>query len=80
MHGVNVASRVKNAAECNKEGSLKAVGVQHPEFSEAIVFVENVGVLGSEAVNREIREIALYRGVYVATNELEHAPVNFFRN
>ena len=80
MHGVNVASRVKNAAECNKEGSLKAVGVQHPEFSEAIVFVENVGVLDSEAVNGEIREIALYRGLYVPTDELEHAPVIFLRD
>jgi len=35
----------KNAAERNKEGCLKAVGVQHPEFSEAIVFVEMSAVL-----------------------------------
>jgi hypothetical protein len=80
MHRVNIPSRVKNAAERNKEGGLKAVGVQHPEFSKAIVFVENVGLLGSEAVNGEICKIALYRGLYVATDDLEHAPVIFFLN
>jgi hypothetical protein len=80
MHRVNIAMRVKNAAEPNKKGGLRAVGVQHPEFSKAIVFIENVGVLGSEAVNGEISEIALYRDLYIATNELEHAPVIFFRN
>ena len=39
--------RVKNAAERNKKGGLKAVGVQHPEFSKAIVFIENVGLLAA---------------------------------
>jgi hypothetical protein len=80
MHRVDIAPRVKNATERNEEGGLKAVGVQHPEFGKAIVFVENSGVLGSEAVNGELGEIALYRGLYVATDELEHAPVIFFRN
>jgi hypothetical protein len=78
MNGVNVVARAENASEGYEERRLEAVSIEHPEFSEVIVLVVDFFVFGSKPVDGQVREVASYRGFYIAANQIEHLPIGRF--
>ena len=69
---------VEYPPERNEKRALQGVGIQRPEVSMLVVFLENLRVVAGDVVYLPVAAVALDRRFDVAANGVKHVPVFSF--